>query len=341
MELPYKSIWQDLFRTPAPLVITGLMISLLALLHFYHNQHKGQSQFNFYQKSEVEVVLNTAQNYAVQGIYNNVVDGDKKIVSGIEKDANTYRLTFEINSHRPVTLYVEGESIELFIVPDSLLRVFVYLDDYGVMDSCRFEGYTAECCRYLRAKAEMFGVNRVRSVKNLLSSENLGSYSKRLDSLDKKEQLFFSAYNSQHPLPELFSTFEMNQMKYHKAYLKLLNLGEQSADSGYLDSVVIDNPSALYNYYYYLFLNAHLSRKIHEAGQKGGVNAVSEDALLELAGKELKGEVKDVFTTRTIWGLVKKNKLSEAERLLQKYKQTFENRKYYRYLKTQLDKKRG
>lgn len=339
MELPYKSIWQDLFRTPAPLVITGLMMGLLTLLNFYHKQHKGHSQFNFYQKSEVEVVLNTPQNYAVQGIYNNVVDGDKKIVSGIEKDANTYRLTFEINSHRPVTLYVEGESIELFIVPDSLLRVFVYLDDYGVMDSCRFEGYTAECCRYMRAKAEMFGVNRVRNVKNLLSSENLGSYSKRLDSLDRKEQDFYSAYNSQHPLPELFATFEMNQMKYHKAYLKLLNLGEQPSENGYLDSVVIDNPSALYNYYYYLFLNAYFSRKIHETGQKS-TDAVSEETLLQLAGRELKGEVKDVFTTRTIWGLVKKNKISEAQDFLQKYKETFENRKYYRYLKTQLDKKR-
>lgn len=341
MQIPFKGIWEDFFRTPAPIAITTLMALYLGGLAYYHKfVYQPELKFNFYSTSPVKVqIVNANDNYVVQGVFNNVIEGDRKTINSTKDSLNRYCLDFRVNSPRPALIYIEGEAIEIFLVPDSTLQIKAVLDSDGSLDSIDFRGKTAQICQYYHKKNEAFQNAKLRTSRNVVNSQDLISYGKLLDSLTQVEYIFLNSQKLIYNLPEWFVDFERNEMLYQKAYLKLSNLSKSAPPIGYLDSVKIDNGNAVFSYYYYLYLNTYLKRKVNEAGFSDKIKQI-EMPELQLADTLLKSEVHDVYITRTIFRCLQKNDFVLAKTLFQKYK-NFKERKYYRFLNAQfLDKER-
>lgn len=341
MQIPFKGIWEDFFRTPAPIVITTLMALYLGGLAYYHKfVYQPELKFNFYSTSPVKVqIANANDNYVVQGVFNNVIEGDRETISSRKDSLSQYCLDFRVNSPRPALLYIEGEAIEIFLVPDSTLFIKVVLDSDGSLDSIDFNGKTAPICRYYHKKNEVFQNAKLRTSRNVIRSQDLLTYSKLLDSLTQVEYRFLDSQMPIFNLPEWFVDFERNEMIYQKAYLKLSNLSKSTPPVGYLDSVKIDNGNAVFSYYYYLFLNTHLKRQVSQITSLSDSLKQVEMPELQIADTLLKSEVHDVYITRAIFHALQKNDFSFAKSLFEKYK-NFKERKYYRFLNTQFSDKK-
>lgn len=341
MQIPFKGIWEDFFRTPAPIVITTLMALYLGGLAYYHKfVYQPELKFNFYSTSPVKVqIANANDNYVVQGVFNNVIEGDRKTISSTKDSINRYCLDFRVNSPRPALIYIEGEAIEIFLVPDSTLHIKVLLDSDGSLDSIDFSGKTAQICQYYHKKNEAFQNAKLRTSRNVVNSQNLLTYSKLLDSLTQVEYRFLDSQKIVYHLPEWFVDFEKNEMLYQKAYLKLSNLSKSAPPQGYLDSVKIDNGNAVFSYYYYLYLNTYLKRRISEIAIAADSSKQMEMPELQIADTLLKSEVHDVYITRAIFRCLQKNDFALAKSLFEKHK-NFKERKYYRFLNTQFSDKK-
>lgn len=341
MQVPFKGLWEDLFRTPAPIVITFLMGVYLAGLAYYNNFiYQPELKFNFYSISPVKVhIENANENYAVQGIFNNVIEGDRKVIDSKIDSIGDYVLNFQVNSPRPAILYIEGESIEMFLVPDSTLRVNVVFDANGLIDSVGFKGITAPICRYYRRKNQVFENSKLRVSRNVVKSEDLISYGKVLDSLTGTESRFLDTQKVYFQLPAWFVDFENNEMMYQKAYLKLSNLSKESPPENYLDKVSLDNPNAVFSYYYYLYLNTYFKKQALGVSKTQSDSTTNKNNWMDIviADTTLKSEAHDIYITRSIFRCLQKNEQNLGKELFDKHK-NFKERKYYRFLKSQFSK---
>lgn len=342
MDFPLKGLFKDVFRTTAPIVITLMALLYIGGLAVYQKYIRQPTpSFNFYSNSIVKVhILPDNQAYAVSGIFNNVIEGQRKIVQSGTDSAGVYTLPFQVNSPRQATVYVEGEAIEIFVALDSMLTVEVMLNPQeGTIDSIYFKGATAPICKYYWLKNKAFDNTKLKNIKHTTASEDLMAYGKFLDSLTQKEDDFLLAMQKQLNLPTWFTDFEKNELMYEKAYLKLAHLGNQAILAGYLDTVPVDTKDAVFSYYYYLYLNSLLSQQI-----KNGSSTVDTSAKslilkqLTIADTLLKTETHDVFLTRIIFAQIQRKNYDFARELFDKFG-NFKEQRYYRFLKMQLKQK--
>lgn len=339
MHFPLKGLFKDVFRTAAPIVITLLVSGYIASLAYFQKYiQKSEPAFNFYSKSVVKVdIFPKNQPYAVQGTFNNVIEGQRKIVQSDSDSAGVYALPFEVNSPRQATVYVEGEAIEIFIIPDSTLTVKVELNPQGGnIDSISFAGATASMCKYYRLKNHLFGNAKLKSSKHTANTENLLAYSKVLDSLTQIEDNFIDKMQAEMKLPNWFSNFEKNELMYEKAYLKYAHAGNSPAPEGYLDAVPADKKEAVFSYYYYLYLNSLIAQNVKNTASPADTSVKSAILKqLSIADTLLKSETHDVFITRIIFAQIQRGNEDFAKELFQKFG-NFKEQRYYRFLKTKL-----
>lgn len=342
MHFPLKGLFKDVFRTAAPIVITLLVSTYIGALAYYQKYiRKPEPSFNFYSTSIVKVHITPEnQPYAVQGTFNNVIEGQRKIVQSGTDSAGIYALPFEVNSPRQATVYIEGEAVEIFIIPDSTLTLEVRLNPQGgVIDSIYFKGTTAAICNYYRLKNQVFDNVRLKNLKHTSSSENLMTYSKTLDSLTQKEGAFIDTMQKKMNLPIWFTDFEKNELMYEKAYLKRANAGSEPVPNGYFDNMPADKKEAVFSYYYYLYLNTLISQNLKDTNSSTDTSAQAVILKqLAIADTLLKSETHDVFITRVIFGQIQRNNAAFAKELLQKFG-NFKEQRYYRFLKMKLKEK--
>lgn len=314
------------------------MILYLGLLSYYSlNIKNNDPEFNFYSTSTVKAEpINPNNEILVNAIFNNVVEGQRESVAATHNDSGFYHFSFNVNSPRPATVYIEGESIEIFLIPDSTLKIrFGYNPQKQTIDSLIFEGPAASICRYYQIAGR-----HSLSQLNSLSSEDLNVFGKQADSILKVDLAFLNEMKTRLSLPEWFVLFQTNELIYQKAYMKLSAAGKNELPAGYADSVALDNKDAVFSYYYYLYLNQYMKKIISDKNPDSGEDfKTSQIKLLTLSDSLLKSEVHDVFVTRTIINCVQKNQIESAEVLFRKHS-NIKEKKYYRFIQRVLDSRK-
>jgi hypothetical protein len=342
MRLPTLPISNSVYPWLITLALVGLLFSLT---YFSNTREKPKPRMNFYTVTDVVVNLHHSDEiHNVHGMYNNIIEGKKFFVLA-ERDPETeeYRLQFSVNSPRPAFIYVDEEAIEVFLAPDSTLQLDVFVNPATSQpDSLRFSGSTANISEYYREKAGRFENASLRSHRYLVNEDDLVRYGRILDSLAAAELTFLDSSGSKRQLPKWFLDFERNEIIYHKAYLKLSHAYNREVPADFFDDVLIDNPEAVFSYYYYLFLKSYIS--MYLGAPETPASESEEDhkktALRQIAIADtlLSKEVRDVFVTRIIFKNILNNRLNLAKNLLKKSQKNFTRKKYLRFLSAQIDK---
>ncbi len=330
-QLPYKGLTQDLFRTPAPTVISVLiLLYILGLSYYSHYIKKDDPEFSFYSKSTITLVpLTKSGELMINAVFNNVIEGQRESVPAVASDSGAYIIDIDVNSPRPATIYIEGESVEVFLIPDSSLTIYFSLNPSSqTLDSVKFKGAASEICRFYR-----LAENRVYTQVSTLSSEDLNQYAKKVDSLTKNEIDFLDKMKDSLSLPEWFVKFEHNELTYFKAYSKMVAVGNKPIPGGLMEGVPLDNEDAIFSYYYYLYLNQYFKWLSKDKVKSENPQIYS----LKLSDSLLKSEAHDIYLTRTIVHCMQKNQYETAKLLFDKYSK-IKQKKYYRFLERTLEK---
>lgn len=313
------------------------MIAFLGALSYYGNQKnqekiEGEPAFNFYSSSKVLIQIDNPNDFLVNGMFYNVIEGGRQVVNS-KDSSGWYVLDFKVNSPRMATLYINNESFDIFIFPDSMLKAEVFASGEHV-DSLRFSGLTAKICNYYAQKNKYFESINFKKTKNTLSSENATNYIKKLDSLTKLEVEYLVKNQSALQLPSWFVDYEKNEILYQRAYLKTTNVAN---DTLARDIVLLDNVNAVFSYSYYLYLNAYFSKikKQQLANAPTMTESEKDKKYLAIADSILKTEAHDVFVTREIFKYIQKSDYDFARELLNQFG-NFTKKKYYRFLDSQI-----
>lgn len=318
-----------------PWVILTLMTVYVFGLSFYANNRKTpEPAFDFYGTTRVQVSLldrgeQQDSSHNVFGSYNNIIEGAKQHVQATRTPEGYYEVNFRVNSPRSATLFIDDEAVEIFLVPDSNLHISSVYDWQNYkLDELAFEGYTAGICGYYHEKEERFGRQHVRAYRTTAYADSMQRHAHILDSLAIQELAYMLIRSAPNDLPDWFIDFEKNEILYQKAYLKLANAYNRETYDGYLDDIPLNDQSAVFSYYYYLYLRTYFQ---HRTG------STSLSRQLTSADSLLQGEVKDVFLTQNIFSLLSSDKKTEAKAYLEKYLNSFGRRKYERFLSKQVD----
>lgn len=320
-------------------IIPGVILTLMTVyvfgLSFYANNRKTpEPAFDFYGTTRVQVSLldqgeKQDSSHHVFGSYNNIIEGAKQHVMATSTESGTYDVNFRVNSPRSATLFIDDEAIEIFLVPDSTLHISAVYDWANFkVEELAFEGYTAGICDYYHEKEKRFGRQHVRAYRTTAYADSMQRHAHILDSLAIQELAYMLIRSAPNNLPDWFIDFEKNEILYQKAYLKLANAYNRKTYDGYLDDIPLNDQSAVFSYYYYLYLRTYFQ---HRTGSTAlPKQLASADSLLQ-------GEVKDVYLTQNIFSLFSEDKKEEAKALLEKYLNSFGKRKYERFLRKQVE----
>lgn len=318
-----------------PWVILTLMTVYVFGLSFYANNRKTpEPEFDFYGTTSVKVLLDDKNadqdsSHVVFGTYNNIIEGAKQHVQATFNDEGYYEVNFRVNSPRSATLYIDDEAVEIFLVPDSSLYLAgIYDWDDLKLDSLTFEGYTAGICDYYIEKGMRFGRQHVRAYRTTAYADSLERHAHVLDSLAIQELAYMLIRSAPNQLPDWFIDFEKNEILYQKAYLKLANAYNREVYDGYLDDIPLNDQSAVFSYYYYLYLRTYFQHRT--ASTALTVQLASADSLL-------RREVKDVYLTQNIFSILSGERKEQAQGLLNRYINSFSKKKYERFLRKQLE----
>ncbi len=320
-----------------PASIMTLMAAYIALLSYRaSNKDIPTPVYAFYDTTFVQISVDpAAELYDVYGIYNNILEGQRQIVKAEILPDSSYQLAFQVNSPRPAFIYINDEAVGVFLTPDSNLVMNVDMSLASLrIDSIQFSGYTSKIAEYYRQKSLRFNNIHLRSSRNTLPMGEFCHYSYKLDSMAEQEITFLALYNLNTPLPEWFIAFEQSEIAYHKAYLKLSGSALLDEHSECLDEVPLNNDQAVFSYYYYLYLKAYIKKELTQKEQQANLN--EPDVQLAIADTLLKGNIHDVFLTRTIFELIQRSQINLAHELLDQYKDRFNSKKYLRFLDFQL-----
>jgi hypothetical protein len=211
------------------------------------------------------------------------------------------------------------------LTKDSTLTVNVWLDpELGLLDSLQFKGLASSICQYYQDKMKAFPESGARTAAHTLSSEETQTYHQKLDSLSLQETLFLTTKKLQYNLPEWFVKFESSEISYQKAYLKITNQRDRAEIK--MDTLKIDNPDAVFSYYYYLYLNAYFQQLVAKKDEK-----TAELQQLALADSLLKSETRDVYFSRSLFAHLQRKEITEASEIFEKFPK-FTQQKYFRFL---------
>lgn len=323
------------------LVFMGLYV--LALSFYSDNRGPSDPSYNFYDSTTVEIFCwGLEESSEVYGRFNNILEGKKQIVAGKEIDATRQKLVFRVNSPRPATIYINEEAADVILLPgDSSLKLNVYFSSKdGSLKAINFSGKSALMADYYLEKKRQLKEQNIRASRHVVLKEGFVNYAKAVDSMAARELAFLVEQEVFNSFPDWFVEFEKNEVLYQKAYLKLSASYNKDVDEEFLDEVNINNPQAVFSYYYYLYLNTYFTHLLQPQQKE----LSHEDMIarqLELADSLLTDETHDVFISRMIFQQLAMNNYELSEKLYIQYKKKFNSQKYKRYLKTQLLKFRG
>ena len=315
-----------------PATLMTLIAAYIALLAYKaSNKELPTPDYDFYDTTYIHVnIWPKTELYDVYGVYNNIMEGQREIVKAQITPEGNYRLAFKVNSPRPGFVYINNEAVNVFLAPDSALHMDIQFRPNGqLLDSISFSGYTSGISRYYKVKAQAFNNIRVRSARNTIAHNDFCEYSAILDSMAEKERTFLALFNLDHPLPSWFTGFEQSEIAYHKAYLKLSESADSTGSRKCLDSVPLNNEAAKFSYYYYLYVKAFIRKTLENTEGKDPLAVAQE---LAVADTLLQGEVHDLYFTRTIFEMLRRNKSTQASQLIKSYKDSFNSKKYLRFL---------
>ena len=325
------------FNAIIPWVVVSLMTVYVSGLSYYaNNRSVPEPAFDFYGTSDVLLMLASEQGAGkdvVLGTFNNIIEGERQTVQAEKEEGGEYRISFRVNSPRSAFLYINDEPIEIFLVPDSSLKVTAHYDAEGLeVDSLVFAGYTAGICQYYREKSRKFFRRHIRAYRNTVVADSLSLHAHILDSMAVHELAYLLIRSTPNELPQWFIHFEKNEILYQKAYLKLSNAYNRVIYPEYLDQIETNNEEAVFSYYYYLYLRALIQSNITIQDNQ----PTSALALISTADTLLQDEVRDVYLTSAIFDFIRTGELQQAAELVARYSGTFSRKKYDRFLQKQL-----
>lgn len=327
-----------------PWIIAVVMVGYVYGLTYQAKHNLGPNpSYEFYDTTQVKVIINgqTGPHY-VYGEYNNILEGQKNLITAKQVEDGVFNMLFEVNSPRPARLYINDEILEVLLMPgDTSLNVNLYYSktDFS-RDSVIYKGLFSNISDYYLEKSELFGGVHLRARRSTLVSQDLSSFGNTLDSMAIRELNYLNEKEIFGNLPEWFVHFERNEILYQKAYLKMAEAYNQEVPPNYLDAVDLNNPNAMFSYYYYLYLESYFTRELSKK-QEAPLAAHSTEttrSVIELADNKLLEGPHDVFLTRSIFKqLQDSTKFSFAEEIFWMYEEKFNSKKYMRYLKMQLE----
>ena len=325
-----------------PATLMTLIAAYIALLAYKaSNQTLPTPDYDFYDTTYIHIHISpNVELYDVYGVYNNILEGQRELVKAYIAEDSVYKLAFQVNSPRPGFVYINNEAINIFLAPDSALHLHVDFNQSGQqIDTMEFSGYTAEISRYYKAKSLEFNNVRLRSTRNTIVEENLCEYSSTMDSIAKEERTFLALYNLDRPLPPWFIRFEQSEIAYQKAYLKLAEAQNSPQNTPCLDEIDLNNEGAKFSYYYYLYVKSYIRKYLTENVDPSQPKDV--EAYLSVADTLLDGEVHDLYMTRSIFELLRRKRIPLAGKLIRRYEEKFNSKKYLRFLEYQLKQARN
>lgn len=175
-------------------------------------------------------------------------------------------------------VFVGDEKLKLLMIPGDTVhlrigtaatspRTFTY----------SFEGRTTDEQAYYLAKKKEFATEPGQSGLNAGGdAKNLVAFRQQLDSLTQTELTFWNGYKAKHSLPDWFTRFESNEIRYNDAKLRLYMAWYQIYYQGkkqqipadyysFLDNIPVRNPQAQYSYEYLNFLDQYVQWKLKSA----------------------------------------------------------------------------
>jgi len=206
-----------------------------------------------------------------------------------------------------IHFYIGNNAFTGFTYPADTLKIFVRMKNNEQIDTIYFEGNTKEICDYYLVKKQHLHYQDLRLPLNqvaLVPQKILHN----TDSLMNNELTFFDDYLKNKNFPDWFIQTERNQIIYlcngfkesQETYFKrFLNKPFDSGADYYksIDTLKIDNPQAIYSYWYFSFLKDHLvykNLKVEGLSTKERMNVITKTTLLK-AKENLTGEVRDIF----------------------------------------------
>ncbi|MEL6673372.1 MAG: hypothetical protein AAFR61_14305 [Bacteroidota bacterium] len=329
-------------QSAVPWIVVALMaVYVYGLTYHAKTRAPREPVYDFYDTACVSVFIQDQDLHDVYGQYNNILEGQRQLVKATKVGNGPFKLTFQVNSPRPATLYIDDEPVEIFLVPgDTSLIVTTWFNQESYyLDSLDFIGKMSGICQYYLRKQKEFERLHLRNTPHIIASEDMVDYAGKLDSMAAKELSFLVQQGVYSALPDWFVNFERAEILYQKAYLKLSASFNREGGNPMVDDVPLDNQAAVFSYYYYLYLNTFFAQTESE----GKISSPDPDQIqqshLKEADMRLSEGPHDVFLTRAIFARLDAGNLDLAGELLEQFEDTFYSKKYVRFLRMQLEKR--
>ncbi len=243
----------------------------------------------------------------------------------VEKDT-TITLTLAIQRPEIVDFYLfdyPNSPYKLLLLPSDTLKLTL---DLAMADweqpKADWKGTTAKACQYYDDKFHFFKMNPFPIKTSLTASKlSLPEVATQVDSITRLEVDFLDQYARKHKLPGWFTALEKNDLVYFAAgvkigaegYRKDLQHRYEKLDSHYYDFVYqlpTYQEEALFSTYYYVYLhslNYWLTERKYGIANMDTMGGEGRTKLfipysLTLADSLLKGEIKDLFKVKTLFG---------------------------------------
>ncbi len=317
---------------------------VMALNYVVNNQGPEQPTYNFYDSTLVCLEGAGEPIYQVVAEYNNVLEGNRRMVMGRSSAAGIC-LTFQVNSPRPAVLYVNDQAYDIFLMPGdtSLVGTIVpqHKDTISWEDTIYFSGKAEKICQYYQSRTQKLGDDHIRARGYLDADTLVNRYFQRLDSLAAKELVFLVEHEVFSALPDWFVASEKNDILYQKAYLKLARAFNRELSGVDLDLVTLDNAGAVFSYYYYLYLETYFKSQIHRSLTYVPSWGEVLERQLKLADSLLTGDQHDVCLARLLFQQLNQQEegLRFVGELIEEYQPAFNRQKYFRFIKIQWEER--
>lgn len=241
-------------------------------------------------------------------LYNLPILSSSKFNKSIFVTDKTTERQFEIPCEYPSALYCNlgNSAFTAFLEPNDTLKLNVILNDNSI-DTILFEGKTKILCDYYWLKQQTLKYWDLRIPLNM-APKNTKAIKQNTDTLMHNELEFLSNYLSCNMLPEWFINTEQSQIIYlcnsfkesQKALFERFLHLQFNPDKDYytsLDTLEINNPKAIFSYWYFNFLKSHLVYKDIDVEKIKGDEwkVLTTQKGLSKAKEVLTGEVRDIF----------------------------------------------
>jgi len=230
--------------------------------------------------------------------------------------------------HLKIDLNVQGNSYYDFYINDTKHKIFTKPGSFEKIsvrqsseeDQIFFSGELTSINEFLLKKAKKFNspdADWMPRVNATHSEQEFDRIIEINDSITQIHQEFLNKNSSK--LPPWYVDFENDRIKYLNAGFKLnsllyrekmLNIVDQVQDDFFqntVGSLQINNESMLGNARYMFFLMDYISYKVHSEIESENPSAI-RDKNFEIINKELKGMVKDTYTTVRLSNEIDRNR---------------------------------